>query len=362
MIETKVDVDRTLQSAIRRYYSQTRVSVPDIDKREFGVSKERGRKIQTRHISFPNTSALNEFLRKEAPYYVSYSVALYRFPSADYEEAGFIGADWVFEFDMENLIDDDLAYCPHCDEVYRVGELADPTKCPRCGRPTNIIRIPDPSRYRAGARHTKRLIEILRGDFGLDADSVRVNFSGNRGFHIHVTNEEWEGFPKEAREEIAEYLRAEVDPHYFLYLEGNRPYLYLHGLMGRIARRLMKRFPHEVRGDRVYFRADYYTLCNAVLDASEKEALPIDVHTTTDIHRLIRVPDTVHGGTGLIAKTIEDPSEFDPFRDAVLPINARVEVKVRYLPKIRWAGETLGPYENETAELPVTLLFYLTQK
>ncbi len=362
-LETRVDIDQLLRSAIRRYYEQTFVTVPDLPKREFGYSMERGRKIQTRHVSFKSPKEFNAFLRREAPFYVSYSVALYRTPSAkDFEEAGFLGADWVFEFDMEYITKDDVIYCPKCDKVYHGEELmfSDPSRCPSCGADTVIVRVPDPRRFFVAKRYTNRLIKLLREDFGVKDDEIKVNFSGNRGFHIHVISEEWEGIPPENRDELASYLTADVDPTMIVAEDDAGVFLYSFGIHGRIARHLMSRFPYSVVGDRVYFSIDRNTAIKAVEEALSKVALPIDVHTTTDIHRLIRVPNSIHGSTGLIAKTIEDLEEFNPYKDAVLPIRHTVTARVRYLPEIEWAGEKYGPYENETVELPVTLVLYLT--
>jgi len=367
LVRTDVDVSRLLRSAVRRYYEQRRIDVPDLPKREFGYSVERGRKIQTRHVSFADAREFNTFLRREAPLYVSYSVALYRRPSAkDYSDAGYLGADWVFEFDMEHIIAGDVIYCPKCGGVYYGEELlfSDPSKCPKCGSDTHVLRVPDPKRFSTPKKYTLRLIRILREDFGLSRESIRINFSGNRGFHIHVIDEEWEEFPPEARVEIAQYISlSEIDPCQIVEsVSGHPAILYVGGIHKRLADMLMPRFPHAVVGERVVFDVDMHTFRRALEAAMESIAVPIDIHTTTDVRRLIRVPDTVHGGTGLVAKRIDHDElmSFNPYKDAVLPIGHTITAYVKYLPEIEWMGERYGPYEDETVELPVTLVLYLT--
>jgi len=51
----------------------------------------------------------------------------------------------------------------------------------------------------------------------------------------------------------------------------------------------------------------------------EKQAAPIDEPVTTDTRRLIRLPGTLHGGTGFVVRRIERDAldDFDPLEDAV---------------------------------------------
>ena len=365
ILETPLDIDKVLLSAIRRYYTQTKILIDDIPHREFGYSYDRSRKIQTRHKSFATQKDLQTFLQKDPPYYISYSIAGYRLPSAkDFSNKGLLYVDWVFEFDMEQLMPEDILVCESCKTFYFGDEfLSRPRKCPKCNKDLKIYQIPNPNRFRIAKRNTSKLIKILTDEFGIPKQNISINYSGNRGFHIHIRDEEWGQMPKEAREEIAHYILADlVQPEYIVQIVDGRPALYTFGLPGRIFQVVARKISYEILGDIAILNTDIKTAYHEIEKALPLISIPIDISTTMDIHRLIRVPDSVHGGTGLIAKTIDDLSEFNPYSDAVLPINTRVETKVRYLPKISWAGETYGPYENETVELPVTLLFFLTQK
>jgi DNA primase small subunit len=87
----------------------------------------------------------------------------------------------------------------------------------------------------------------------------------------------------------------------------------------------------------------------------EIQSSKIDTVVTTDIHRLIRMNGTLHGKTGLKksefpAKNLQD---FDPFIEAVAFKKGKVKVCVSDAPEFRLSGETLGPYKNQTVELPV---------
>jgi DNA primase small subunit len=96
----------------------------------------------------------------------------------------------------------------------------------------------------------------------------------------------------------------------------------------------------------------------------EVQAAKIDTVVTTDIHRLIRMNGTLHGKTGL--KKVEfkpkDLQTFDPFTGAVAFKKGKVKVLVSDAPEFRMSGETLGPYKNQTVELPVAAAVLLICK
>ena len=96
----------------------------------------------------------------------------------------------------------------------------------------------------------------------------------------------------------------------------------------------------------------------------EQQVFKIDTVVTTDIHRLIRMNGTLHGKTGL--KKVEFPAKdlqtFDPFTGAVAFKKGKVKVLVSDAPEFRMSGETLGPYKNQTVELPTAAAVMLICK
>ena len=96
----------------------------------------------------------------------------------------------------------------------------------------------------------------------------------------------------------------------------------------------------------------------------DQQSSKIDTVVTTDIHRLIRMNGTLHGKTGL--KKVEFPAknlqDFDPFTGAVAFKKGKVKVSVSDAPEFRMSGETLGPYKNQTVELPVAAAVMLICK
>jgi DNA primase small subunit len=87
----------------------------------------------------------------------------------------------------------------------------------------------------------------------------------------------------------------------------------------------------------------------------------IDSVVTTDIHRFIRMPDTLHSKTGL--KKTEFPIShldyFDPLKDAVAFKNGATKIFVSDAPEFRIGDKTFGPYRNQKIELPTAAALLL---
>jgi DNA primase small subunit len=96
----------------------------------------------------------------------------------------------------------------------------------------------------------------------------------------------------------------------------------------------------------------------------DTQSSKIDTVVTTDIHRLIRMNGTLHGKTGL--KKVEFPAKdlqtFDPFTGAVAFKKGTTKLLISDAPEFRMSGETLGPYKNQTVELPVAAAIMLICK
>jgi DNA primase small subunit len=94
------------------------------------------------------------------------------------------------------------------------------------------------------------------------------------------------------------------------------------------------------------------------------ESAKIDTVVTTDTHRLIRMDGTLHGKTGL--KKVEFPANrlegFDPFKEAVAFKEGAVKVIVSDVPEFRLGGSVLGPYKNQTVEVPTAAAVLLICK
>src|SRR2546429_8747713 len=89
------------------------------------------------------------------------------------------------------------------------------------------------------------------------------------------------------------------------------------------------------------------------MKAVDRRSAKIDTVVTTDVHRLIRLPGTLNGHTGLLTMQVprERLDEFDPFRDS-LAVQGGMRIRVKDSPRFQLAERQFGPYLNEEGELP----------
>ena len=88
-----------------------------------------------------------------------------------------------------------------------------------------------------------------------------------------------------------------------------------------------------------------------------------DAPVTTDIHRLIRLPRSLHGGTGfrVVPLARDEIGGFDPFRDAVLPSPEGARTPVTFLEEVRYPFPEGGLHgaRGSTDELPTPVALFL---
>jgi DNA primase small subunit len=104
---------------------------------------------------------------------------------------------------------------------------------------------------------------------------------------------------------------------------------------------------------------------NVIEKALTLMALPakIDTVVTTDIHRLIRMPETLNGKTGLKAAMVglDRLEEFDPFSEPAV-FEGLQAVQVMEAPPVRIRDQTFGPFSDEKVELPMSAAVLLVAK
>ncbi len=316
------------------YYRRAGISPPPAaGAREWGhIPWSEGGTTMVRHQSLLDLGDLGSFLGREAPRHVYFSAARYRDPGAGSMEAkGWQGADLVFDLDADHLPGVDPETTPYAEMLA------------------------------AGKDALERLLDLLTDDF--DFRDTEVVFSGGRGYHVHVRDESVRQLDSESRREIVDYVRA-ID----LDVEGlvstraagttTQRVLRTEGGWGRRTHRRLLAFADELRnleeeaaverlreldgigekraatilgaiesnpealeaGNVEAGGPGVRTLVRALArETAADESAPIDEPVTTDVRRLIRLPGSLHGGTGLVVTPIDeaDLSSFDPLSDAV---------------------------------------------
>jgi DNA primase small subunit len=329
--------DRTreyLRGRFGDYYRAASIPLPPaVDRREWGfIPFSAGGTTMVRHRSQLELGAIGEFLAEEAPRHAYFSAARYADPGARSMEAkGWTGADLVFDLDADHLPGVDPERTAYADMLAECKEAL------------------------------LRLLELLQADFAFE--DLTVVFSGGRGYHVHVRDDGVFELDSDARREVVDYLRAvDVDADTLVDTRATpsgstRRTLRTGGGWGaRVHDRLSKLSEtltgleradalerlrsYEGVGERRAERAlealsdpevvatgnverggpGVRTVLEALVEETlAEETAPIDEPVTTDVRRLIRLPGSLHGGTGLVVRrlAVDEVAGFDPLSDAV---------------------------------------------
>lgn len=253
-------------------------------------------------------------------------------------------------------------------------------------------------------RQTQKLIyDFLISDFGFSEHEIGVNFSGNRGYHIHISNETVFGMGPDERKEISNYISAnniEISSFFPALgmkgkkLEGPRPTDY--GWGGKLAKGVISALNSGDMASLVATGIDpatakilYKNRLEIVLGIGNgnwdtvnipkkaefwakmlqsiaiRQSDSIDKNVSTDIHKLLRLPGTIHGDTGLVARRLKsaaDLAAFDPMSDAIAFKGGVHRVRIDSAPKFTIDGKSYGPFSKTDAELETVAAVYLILK
>lgn len=367
------------RTAFRQYYfNQRAMEAPDgIDQREFGYAQF-GMHGMVRHVSFRNMGELVATLVKEVPSDVYCSNALYRFPTLSMQEKQWLGADLIFDIDGKDL---DLSCVPsHSYPVCSAcGHASSPQEgeyaCPACsGKKAEYVSIPCGKCVEGSKKEAKLLIEFLTRDLGIGRQNMRMYFSGNNGFHFHVHDDEYRPLDSQARADLVGYLAGiglmaesigvRKSPGGDLAtVKFPRSGLSL-GWRRKVAAKLKIDTTSTIRLTNLVKEKGGYAGFKSELDGITREmGVRIDPQVTTDVHRVFRMPGTINSKSGLAkaACDIDGIDAFDPFRQACVLGDGKVNISLKAPVKLRLKGEPFN-LAKETAEVPAFAAVYLICK
>jgi DNA primase small subunit len=371
--------------------------------REFGYLTFQ--KFMVRHRRFEQITNFRSVLVDTVPSDVYHSCAYYENPDFDMDKKGWTGSDIVFDIDADhiptscNKIHDEF----RCVKCGFEGRGITPEVCPCCEATKFETKIWACDLCIESARdEVVKLLDMLENDFGFSQDEVRVFFSGHRGYHVHIESEVVRSLDAMARKEIVDYVtglglgilekdareenprkkrvsakkfnlhnygwnrRLKLGMQSFLETASSEDLKEV-GLRNKALLEskdtIIKRAIGEGRWESIP-GVSVQTWLKLAEHIREIQAAKIDTVVTTDIHRLIRMNGTLHGKTGL--KKVEfkpkELQDFDPFSGAVAFKKGKVKVLVFDAPEFRMSGETLGPYKNQTVEMPTAAAVLLICK
>ncbi len=343
-----LEVSNFLREMFQRYYKNNKtVYTEQLNTREIGYIPFDG--TMTRHIALKNSVELQNFLMGAAPRHLYHSVAFYDYPEKrSMQDKKWKGAEYVFDLDADHI--------PGADKM---------------GYEQILLEV---------KKHTQRLIDkFLLGYLGIDPKDMKLFFSGARGYHIHLDNDTFYQMSSNQRREISNLVRGEgISIKTFLSAVSNASLLgkgwvtdidrrftdTISNLMNgtepeniepKIREEIIESMEKPINSKDKRRKKDIYpklgfekyktlnfgpaekTLLESIINSFKREyAVEIDEPVSTDIHRLIRFPFSLHGKTGLMVKRIEieNLKDFNPLIDAVpgqigdSPLKIRVKAPI----------------------------------
>ncbi len=324
-----------LRNFFQDYYRKWRADQIDIvSAREIGYIPFFGSMV--RHRAVLDLASLTEMFRRIVPRHAYYSTAYYSRPEDKImKDKGWLGAELIFDLDADHVSGaEKMTY----EEILREVK-----------------------------KHTERLIfKFLLDELGFQEKDLKVFFSGGRGYHVHVVEDSVYQLSSDSRREIANYIRgeglnvfdlrrsmqeasgigggwkSEIDSRLVSYIsslaDSEEPGEDLVSVLGnrRIAASYLKGLGRQINVNPPARKIDLFSrpgplkyrymdkndeklLEHIIYQARTELACEIDEPVTTDIHRLIRTPGSLHGKTGFVVRGIpvDDFKGFDPLRDGI---------------------------------------------
>ena len=371
----RMSVESFIKDKFREHYSK-KVSFPfQINKREFGVSFNLQKKIAMRHLSFRNETALNSFLVSEVPYFISYSLAYYEIPDARPMDAkNWLGADLAFDLDAQDIL-------PRACKK----DHSDAWVCDNC---LDAIK-----------NETIKLVEdFLVPDFGFNKNKLQIVFSGHKGYHVHFRENEIHSLDQRARIKLIDYVtgrnidekglgffkekdqfvsfprpddfgwRGKVASKVLSVIENAKTVkdlMVLEGIGEKTARMILSNKEQLIKGIK---EGNWNQLpgvggarwLNIARSLGVNLGSEVDAQVTSDTKKLLRLPESLHGGSGFKVVTVKNLDSFNPLNESVVFGNTPVKVHITESPKMCLKEQTFGPFKDEWVELPEFAAVYFS--
>jgi len=390
-----------------RYYAEAAVEPPSrLSRREFAAFPFATETLMRRHATLRNPEEFRDFLRREVPRHVYYSSAYYRRPSEPSMAAKeWLGADLIFDLDSDHLRGaETLDYAGQLKLVKtRLTELVDDflfgdfgvdpktTAFVFSGGRGYHVHVQDerfqslssPERrelvdYVLGTGFDPmRVIEGRREDVRSGRTAAALDDDGSGAFPLSSAAPRtrrlappdapgWKGRTTRALLEVLGRWEKEGR-------EAAAKEMVDLGTAPTKARRWAKLLVDQGGAAKIrssltldVFRTDLPPeFLEAVVARAKIEVQgETDAPVTTDIHRLIRLPNSLHGGTGfrVVPLAREAINAFDPFADALLPASED-RTAVRFLEEVRYpfpeGGVSGAPGKTDELPTPVALFLVL---
>ncbi len=341
---------RFMLKAFKKYYRTESAILPDrFARREFGFMFFDKNFVQ-RHLSFSSPEELHRYMQGNVPAHSYYSTSYYRKPNEPVmEDKQWLGAELIFDLDADHL--DGAKEMTYAQMILQIR--------------SEMINLVD---------------SFLLGDLGFSEDQVHITFSGGRGYHAHVRTPDVMELGTHERRELVDYITGSglnIDWVFPINRVATSKVVTGNGVRTNVAKdRLIP--PADAGGWKKRMRGGLMDVVNVFCDCDMKEIKreypsikksdgksiakaqeelrkargvlfeknnmamlstsvqnilmkvmkedvayrlsgEVDEPVTADIKRLIRLPGSVHGKSGLRVTPItrEQLTDFDPLQMAV---------------------------------------------
>jgi DNA primase small subunit len=362
-----------VKSAFREYYFKHSKNIEApllIEEREFGYMQFGAGMV--RHIAFRNVGEILAVLVKDIPSDVYCSNAYYVFPSYPMQEKQWKGADLIFDIDSKDL-------CLSCEPTHsyficiNCGKISESKSeiCLSCNtRKINRTSIPCNKCIYTLKKEVERLIDLLSGDLGIKEDAIQIYFSGNNGFHVHISDTEFHKLGSQARADIVGYLMGNSVMVESIGVRKGPGGFFIKFPKSGLAYGWRRRIAYELGisqssvlklGKMVQQKGGYDGFRTELIKTVRDLGVRIDPHVTIDIHRVFRMAGTLNSKSGLTKKRCHDLKSFDPLNDACLLGDKEIDTEIKARVKLRLKGQIFN-LKKQNTRLPMYAAVYLICK
>ena len=334
--------------------------------REFGYQKFNSG--MTRHISLKSDKELHLLLMKNIPSDVYCSNARYSFPNLPMAEKDWQNADLIFDIDAKDLhlpcrIHHTAKKCISCSHVFSNDDV-----CPQCKATkfeTTSVLCNDC--ITGAKKEVEKLVTILTDDLGISKESISVYFSGNEGFHIHVSSSEYENLDSRHRAELVDYLafrgaipetfgaRTNFNKSIFADLDDK-------GWLGRVSKTIFSSKSNKPKMSKQIISDGYLSFKKKLESLQQEIGAQIDPNVTIDVHRIFRLGGTINSKSGLTKILCKDISKFNPSMDACFIDDDPVTILANCPVSFKLKNKKFGPYNKEQVTVPKHVAAYMVCK
>jgi DNA primase small subunit len=278
-------------------------------------------------------------------------------------------ADLIFDIDAKDLKLDCRKdhTCFKCNACQSINEQ--PSKCIKCNSDKfDVISVTCHNCISETKKEVKKLVQILTEDLVINEEKIQVYFSGNEGFHVHVTNSGYQTLDSRERADLADYIMFNgVIPETFGINKQNSsktsfPDIGERGWRGRTAREIFGTKSKRPKIIQEILLGGYSAFQSRLEEMKYTIGVRIDPKVTMDIHRIFRLGGSINSKSGLSKILCKDLENFDPFSDACLLGDEKVEVLANYPISFSLKNKKYGPYAGETISVPKHAAVYMICK